>query len=450
MRRRGLRIADAALVFVALAPTWVRGQADRAPAAERPNIVVILADDVGWGDVGFNGRTTWRTPNLDRLASQGTVLRRFYAGAVTCAPSRAVLLTGRHTIHNRVTRNDDDLPAEEVTIAEALKPLGYRTALFGKWHHGRPRVEGGDYVHPIDQGFDEFFGFTDAQHAWEKFPEKLWEDRSMVASSGYADDLFAARAAKFLAQRGRDRMPFLLYLPLTSGHFDIEAPEDEVARHRGRFPEKDPELPLNATYAAMITRFDAHVGQVIEALDHAGLSENTLVIVTSDHGATFELGNQGTCNAHDSNAPFRGQKRTLWEGGIRVPAVVRWPGQVAAGAVTDEPMHMADLFPTLLGVIGVEPEPAWTLDGVDLLPAWRGRGPVPERTLFWEWRSEGSEQVAAMRGRHKLVISRGGKPELYDVVADPAERRDIAAECPEEVARLRAELEDWLATEAKP
>jgi len=410
-----------------------------------PNVVVILADDLGWGDVGFNGRTEWATPNLDRLAGQGTVFKRWYTAAVVCAPSRAAMLTGKATIHNGVSRNDADLPASEVTLAEALKARGYATGLFGKWHHGKPRAGEKTYVHPMDQGFDEFFGFTDAVHAWEKFPEKLWDGRAMKPVSGYADDLF------------------------TSTHFNIEAPEDEVARHRGKFAgtekdsarprgkfagtEKDSARPLNATYAAMVTRLDRNVGRLLAAVDTLGLTDKTMVVFTSDHGATFEQGNQGASAFHDSNRPFRGQKRTLWEGGIRVPAVVRWPGHVPAGEVVDYVVQMTDLFPSVLTAAGGRPDPSWKVDGRDILYYWTSHPhepcapAAPGGTQFWEWRGEGSNQLAAMQGRFKLVITNGGRPELFDVEADPAERRNVVAEHPDLAKRLGAELKAWLATE---
>jgi arylsulfatase A len=357
------------------------------------------------------------------------------------------MLTGKSPIHCGVSRNEEDLPAEEVTVAEALKSRNYVTALFGKWHHGKPRSAAG-YVHPMDQGFDEFFGFTDAYHAFEKFPKTLWDGRESRPVSGYADDLFVARAVEFLRRR-RDR-PFFLYLPLIAAHFHIEAPEEEVALHRGRFPEADPSRPLNATYAAMVTRLDKNVGTVLTALDELGLAENTLVVFTSDHGATFEAGNRGTSAALDSNRPFRGQKRTVWEGGIRVPTVVRWPGRVPAGAVSQQPMQMIDLFPTFLAAAGGTPEASLHLDGINLLPAWTGRAPLSERTLFWEWRGEGADQVASMRGDLKLVIHRGGKPELYNLSSDPEERRDVASSYPDACEELRDALETWLASERRP
>jgi arylsulfatase A-like enzyme len=421
-----------------------------ARGAERaPNIVLIYADDLGWGDVGFNGRTEWATPNLDRLGARGTIFKRFYTAAVVCAPSRAAMLTGKSTIHCGVSRNDGDLPAAEVTIAEALKARGYTTALFGKWHHGKPvsTAENGalGYVHPMDQGFDEFFGFTDAVHAWEKFPRELWDGRALRPVSGYADDQFTERALDFL-RRNRDR-PFFLYLPLISAHFHIQAPEEEIARHRGKLPEADPSRPLNATYAAMVTRLDREVGQVVDAVEELGLSGQTLIVFASDHGATFEQGNQGTSNALDSNRPFRGQKRTLWEGGVRVPALACWPGHIPSGVVSEGIVQTIDLLPTFLAVAGTAPEASWKVDGVNLLPAWTGQAPYPDRALFWEWRSEGIHQLAALRGNLKLVITQGGKPEVFDVVTDPAERRNITAERPGDARRLQDELKAWLGTE---
>jgi len=429
-------------------------------AAERaPNIVLILADDLGWNDVGFNGRREWATPNLDRLAGRGTVFSRFYTAAVVCAPSRAALMTGKYTIHDGVSRNNDDLPREEVTIAEALKARGYATALFGKWHHGKARASSAEtkggkddsatgYVHPMDQGFDEFFGFTDATHAWEKFPETLWDGRKRVPVSGYADDLFTDHAVDFL-KRHRDR-PFFLYLPYIATHFHVEAPEDEVALHRGKFSEADPAQPVNATYAALVTRLDKNVGRVAQALKELGLEENTLLVFTSDHGATFEQGNRGASNALDSNRPFRGQKRTLWEGGVRVPAFACWPGHVPGGASSSAVLHMTDLFPTFLAAAGTAPEPEWKVDGLNVLPVWTGHAAGPERTLFWEWRSEGSDQLAALRGDLKLVVTRGGRPELYNVIKDPAERRDLAPQLPEVATQLNASLQAWLKTETRP
>ena len=195
------------LIFSALPSTL---QAD-APKAKRPNIVFLLADDLGWFDVGFNGRKDWATPNLDRLAKQGTVFRRWYTAAVVCAPSRAALMTGKYTIHNGVSANNADLPASQVTIADALKKQGYATALFGKWHHGRVRPKMKGYRHPLDLGFSEFVGFTNAVHAWEHFPKELWHGREKKPVTGYAATIFADHAIDFM-KRNKEK-PFFLYVP---------------------------------------------------------------------------------------------------------------------------------------------------------------------------------------------------------------------------------------------
>jgi arylsulfatase A-like enzyme len=426
----------------------VLGSAPFAGAAERkPNLIIILADDLGWGDVGFHGRKEWATPHLDRLASQGTCFQRWYTAAVVCAPSRAALMTGKYTIHNGVTANNDDLPRGETTLAEALKPLGYATALCGKWHHGKPRPGETDYVHPMDHGFDEFFGYTDARHAWEHFPKELWHGRAKKPVQGYAPTLLSDKSMEFISKH-RDR-PFFLYLAFIEPHLLIEAPPEDVAQFKGKFAEKDPSKPLNATYAAMITRLDKEIGRVLSHLDDLKLADETLIVFTSDHGATFEAGNQGTANFHDSNRPFRGHKRNLWEGGVRVPGVVRWPGKAPAGKVSNDIVHMTDVFPTLLAAAGGSPEPAWKVDGQNLLPVWTGRTPAQERTVFWEWRSEGYNQLAAMRGDFKLVSTGNNRPELFNVEADPAERRPINAEQPMLAQQLERELKAWLATETE-
>jgi arylsulfatase A-like enzyme len=411
----------------------------------RPNLLFLLADDLGWSDVSFNGRKEWSTPNLDRAASQGTTFTRWYSAATVCAPSRACLLTGKYTIHNGVRNNAADLPASEVTIAEALKPLGYTTALIGKWHKGA-RADGG-FTHPLDQGFDTTFGYLDARHAWEHFPKTLFRGRESVPVQGYSCDIIADEAIRFLETRRSN--PFFLYLPFIESHFHVEAPEEDVARFRGKFPERDPAEPTNARYAAMITRLDAAIGRVLKALDASGLGGNTLVAFTSDNGATFETGNKGASAFHDSNRPFRGQKRSLEEGGIREPAFVRWPGRVPAGRRIDDPVHMIDVMPTFLAAAGGTVDPGWKVDGANLLDFWTGKAKAPDRTLFWEWQVEGGNMHAASRGDFKL-LEIGGNQFLYNIRNDPGERRTLAAEYPEIFKQLQAELKAWLETAVVP
>ena len=261
------------------------------------------------------------------------------------------------------------------------------------------------------------------------FPSQLWNGRERVAVSGYIDDLITDHAVEFVDKH--KQRPFFLYLAYVATHFGIAAPADEVARHRGKFAETDPELPLNATYAAMVTRLDRNIGRFVDTLKRLDLSRETLIVFASDHGATFESGNLGTSAALDSNRPFRGQKRTLWEGGIRVPAFVCWPGTIPEGVVAQEVVQLTDLLPTFVAAGGGHVDPAWHADGINQLAVWTGNAVATDRTLFWEWQSEGSNQLAALRGPLKIVVTQGGKPELYDVVANPAERRDISAQHPE-------------------
>src|SRR5262249_3604867 len=255
---------------------------------------------------------------------------------------------------------------------------------------------------------------------------ELWFGRDKKAVKGYANGMFTEHAIDFIRRhKGR---PFFLYLPYIATHFHIQAPPEDVAEHKGKFKEQDGKSPINATYAAMVTRLDKEVGKVLKTLDDLKLAGDTLVVFSSDHGATFEAGNKGASAFHDSNRPFRGQKRTLWEGGIRVPGVVRWPGQVPAGKVSQEVMHMTDVFPTFLSAARARPDPAWKVTGHDMLGVWRGKEKAPDRPLFWEWRTEGYNQLAAMRGDWKLVVTGTAPPELFHVVSDPAERRNRTAE----------------------
>jgi arylsulfatase A len=420
-----------------------------ALAAQRgPNILMIYADDLGWGDVSFNGRTQWETPNLDQLAREGTCFKRWYTAAAVCAPSRAALMTGRYSIHNGVTGNFSlDLPSDEVTIAEALKMHGYATALFGKWHHGYRRPGMTTYTHPMDQGFDTFFGYTDAVDAWQKFPKKLWDGRSEKPVQGYADTLFADQAVDFISRRKPADEPFFIYLAFVAPHGVQEAPEDEIQAHLHDFTDAPlASARLQATYAAQVTQMDKEIARVLKALADAKLDANTLVVFSSDHGSGYELFQKGTSVVLDSNKPFRGQKRTLWEGGVRVPAIVRWPGHVPAGKTSQEIIHMIDLFPTFLAAAGTAPDPAWKIDGVNVLEALEGKAPAPQRTIFWEWDEGGNRQLAALQDNLKLVINADNKAELYDVVIDPAERIDRSDLYRKQTRAMVAATRAWYAT----
>ncbi len=250
-------------------------------------------------------------------------------------------------------------------------------------------------------------------------------------------------------RRHKER-PFFLYLALTAPHLFIEAPDEDVAEYKGKFPERDLAVPVYATYAAMIARLDKEVGRILATLDAEGIADETLVVFTSDHGATFETRTVSAPAFHDSNRPFRGQKRTLWEGGIRVPAIVRWPGRVPSGNVSSEIVHMIDVMPTFLAAAGGRPDPVWKVGGWNMLSVWTGAEKAPARTMFWEWRSEGYYHLAAMRGDLKVVVTGDNPPELFNVETDPAERRTIAGEHRDLVKALVSDLDGWLATETAP
>lgn len=405
----------------------------------KPNLVILYADDMGYNDVSFNGRKEWSTPNLDRIASQGTIFDRWYTAYPLCCPSRAALLTGRYGIHTTVRNNQTDIPAGETTIAEALKPQGYRSALIGKWHKGSPPV-----THPLDQGFDETFGYGDAREAWEHFPKKLWRGRQQETVSGFSSDILAGEAQKFISTNKAN--PFFLYVPFIEPHFWIESPEENLKKYRGKFPEKDPSKPVNAHYAAMIERLDAAIGRIVKTIDDAGLGSNTLIMFSSDNGATFEDRTYGAPAFHDSNRPFRGQKRSLEEGGIRMPSFVRWTGHVPSGKRSDAVVHMTDVMPSFLGAAGVTPIAAWGVDGANMLDVWMGKAKAPDRTVFWEFNVEGWNMYAAMRGDWKYLQMGEVNKWLYNVKDDPGERRTRAQEYPEIFKGLQADLQTWLKT----
>ena len=276
-------------------------------------------------------------------------------------------------------------------------------------------------------------------------PTSFTKAENSSRSQGYANDLFTDRAVDYLKRHRGGPLPSLTSPPTSIS----KLPLTRSSFTRGSSPRLTPTSRSTPPMRRWSPAWTAISAVSWPRSYDLKLADNTIVLFTSDHGATFESGNQGTSNALDSNHPFRGQKRTLWEGGVRVPGIVRWPGHVPAGKVSDEVIIMTDLFPTLLATTGSTPEATWKVDGLNVLPAWLGQGHVPERTLFWEWRSEGSNQIAAMRGQYKLVGVNNGSPELFNVEADPGERRNIIAEHGDLANRLKAELKAWLATETR-
>jgi arylsulfatase A-like enzyme len=462
------------LALAAPGPSLAQG------AGTPPNIVFILADDLGWGDLGSYGQRRIETPSLDALAARGMRFTQHYAGNAVCAPSRGVLLTGRHPGHAAVRDNRElqpegqwPLPGPELTIAELLKPLGYATGAMGKWGLGPPGSEGD----PLKQGFDHFFGYNCQRQAHGYYPSYLWDDsqrvvlgnpetpphqklaagadpldsKSYAAFAGdvYAPDVIWARARDFIrANRAR---PFFAFLPTTVPHLALSVPEDSLARYRGRFAETPytgdkrylPQQAPRAAYAAMVTRLDREVGRILDLVAELGLEERTIVVFTSDNGPTFDVG--GADSAFFGSAGrFRGLKGSLYEGGLRVPAIVSWKGRVAAGATSDRVTGFEDWLPTLLELAGAAGSVPPRVDGVSFAPTLLGRAQEPRPWLYRELAGYGGQQMVRVGDwtgvRQGLAKPAAPRLELYDLASDVAQARDVAAANPDVVARLEAVL----------
>ncbi len=436
----------------------------QAFAAERPNIVYILADDLGYGDLGCYGQKDIRTPHLDQMAREGMRFTQHYAGSPVCAPSRSCLMTGQHTGHTPIRGNKEvrpegqwPLPADAVTLAEVLKKAGYVTGAFGKWGLGYPGSEGD----PINQGFDEFFGYNCQRLAHSQYPYHLWHNKTKVMLRGnedhknqqYAPDLIQKQALAFI-ESNKDR-PFFLYVPCTLPHAELLVPEDEIVKsYRGRWPEKPykgvdsgPRYKLGpyascptpkANYAAMVTRLDMYVGQIRAKLKELGLERNTLIIFSSDNGPHAEGGANPAY--FKSNDGLRGKKRDVYEGGIRVPMIACWPGKIAPGTVSDHVSAFWDVLPTLAELVGVEPPK--NIDGISFLPTLLGH-PEQQRQhkyLYWEFYEGGGKQAVRLgdwKGvRLHVARNPNGPIELYNLKNDLHEDHNVAAEHPEVVSQI--------------
>ena len=423
--------------------------------ASRPNVILIQADDLGYGDIGSYGQTKFATPNIDRLASEGTRFTQYYSGSTVCAPSRAALMLGLHTGHNWIRGNGEvPLRAEDVTLPEVLKSAGYQTAVIGKWGLGLEGTAG----RPNEQGVDEFFGFLHHRHAHRQYATHLWRNEARVeydVTRDYANDLFSAEALRYLQQPRRD--PFFLYLAYTVPHAELRVPEDSLAEYRGRFPETPyvdaradeytPAPPFDRTgyrsqptphaaFAAMIARMDRDIGRLVAALHETGLAKNTIVLFTSDNGPHREGG--ADPEFFDSNGPLRGIKRDLTEGGIRVPMIAWAPGRVPGGAVSTQVWAHWDLLPTLADIAGATTPSG--LDGTSMKAPLLGGAVTAHPPLYWEFTERGFQQAVRM-GQWKALRLKAGAPlELYDLDADLGETRDLAATRPEIVARVEEYL----------
>jgi arylsulfatase A len=433
-----------------------------ASAPPRPNVVFILADDLGYGDLGCYGQTKIRTPNIDRMASGGTRFTNFYSGCTVCAPSRCTLMTGKHLGHAAVRDNMQRGPGLEgqhpmdpgtITVAQILRRAGYATAIVGKWGLGMPE----DHSSPLDFGFDHHYGYLCQGMAHTYYPPYLWRDnvkemlagnppyaygqRGVIESSGktYSHDLMTGDALAWI--RAHRSEPFFLYLAFTIPHLSLQVPEDSLAEYRGNWSE----TPMNssthyanhaaprAAYAAMITRMDRDVGRLIGLIQELGLDDRTIMFFASDNGAVFPLAGTDPEFFH-SNGNLRGYKQDLYEGGIRTPFIARWTGRIKAGATSPLAGAFWDILPTLCDLAGAQ-APA-DIDGLSIAPTLLGQsGQRLHEYLYWEYHGAGGAQAVRFGDwkaiRNNVRKAPSARPELYNLAADPGEKVNVAEEHPD-------------------
>jgi len=437
-------------------------ESQSAAAGSQPNIIFILADDMGYGDISALGQENFKTPNLDRMMDEGLFLSNHYSGSTVCAPSRAALMTGNHTgrlwqrgnfiigpPRREIEFREDPL---DLTIATRLQEAGYHTALIGK---SPVSCNGIDPYLPNKKGFDHFFGFISHRAAHRHYPDTLIRNGETVLLPGnegytgaiYGGDLFLDESLRYLEERQDESAPFFLHLAISQPHADLAVPAEFEAPFIGRF-EEDPidsggyvDAPHpKATYAGMISYVDHTVRRVLQKLHELGIEENTLVIFSSDNGSYSEGGYD--YSMLDSNAPFRGGKRDLYEGGIRVPTIAWWPGTIAPGSRSDHVSAFWDFAPTALELAGL-PRPD-TMDGISYLPALLGQETVQEshEYLYWEFHARGGRQAVRYgdwKGVRLGFFDDPNSPiELYNLREDPAEVNDLSAEQPEIVEKIDA------------
>ncbi|GEP97510.1 arylsulfatase [Chitinophaga cymbidii] len=431
-------------------------------ATKKPNIVLILADDLGYGDVGCFGQTKIHTPYLDSLATRGIRLTQFYAGTTVCAPSRSSLMTGQHTGHTPIRGNREiqpegqwPLPDTVSTIAEILQKAGYATGAFGKWGLGAV----GSVGDPVKRGFGEFFGYNCQRQSHNFFPDHLWHNDQRIdypntpdSQNVYAAQEIQERALAFIDAHKEE--PFFLFLPYTLPHAALQLPagDSTFEYYKKAFNEQPRPVPAtwdgkgyqpqaypHAAYAAMVSRLDTYAGQVLHKLRDLGLDSNTIVIFTSDNGPHQEGGHDP--DFFKSNGPFRGIKRDVYEGGIHEPMIVSWPGHIRPGATSEHVGAFWDFMPTFAELAGVA-APSQT-DGISFLPALTGKGTQRQHDyLYWEFHEKGGRRAVRM-GNWKavqldVIAQPDGPVELYQLDSDPGEEKDVAAQHPEIVEKMRA------------
>ncbi len=408
------------------------GQAESL--SKKPNIILIMADDLGYGDLGCYGNSSVRTPNLDSLAEGGLRFTDFHSNGAVCSPTRAALLTGRYQqrcgidgVFTARGHRHTGMALDEVTFAEQLKAAGYATALFGKWHLGYPMA-----LNPTKQGFDEFRGYVSGNvdyhsHVDQQGYQDWWKNCELLPEKGYVTDLITKHGVRFIQENKNG--PFCLYLAHEAPHYPYQGRTDEAHRRPGASGQvhgnrKD----RRGAYQEMIEAMDQGIGEVVATVNRLGLKRRTFIFFCSDNGAT----NVG------SNGLLRGGKGSLWEGGHRVPAIAYWPGKIRPGSVTGETALTMDLFATLITIGGATLPRDRPIDGVNLLPLLLEGKTLPERTSFWRYRG----QKAARKGQWKL-LGRADELQLYNLAEDPAETRNVAASEHQRVKRLLKELQHW-------
>ena len=432
----------------------------------KPNVIYILADDLGYGDLSCYGQEKFITPNIDKLAKEGMLFTQNYAGCSVCAPSRFALMTGLNTGHTFVRGNIEvepegqiPIPKATFTIAELLKQKGYTTGVFGKWGLGSPGSEGD----PLQQGFDTFYGYNCQKLAHNYYPDHLWDNENKVILTGneglkkeqYAPDLIHSQALLFIAKHQKE--PFFMYYASVFPHAELAAPKAYMDKFIGKLnPEKayvgtddgkgfrkgdyGSQPYSHAAFAAMITLLDDQVGEIVSKIKELGLENNTIIIFTSDNGPHQEGG--ADPDYFNSNGPYRGYKRDLYEGGIRVPMIAKWKGKITEGSKTDHISAFWDFMPTLAELEGVKINTA--IDGISFLPTLLNKGAQKQHLyLYWEFHELNGRQ-AIRQGKWKLIRYNVNKKEnyqLYNLKNDIAETNDLASKMPEKVAELSKILE---------
>ncbi len=428
--------------LLSLSANAAQAQARTTPSQDttRPNIVLIITDDMGWADLGSYGAPDVRTPHLDALAAAGARLTDFYANGVLCTPTRAGLISGRYqqrfgmevALPSEAPAGGRGLTASPYSLPQLLRTSGYATALVGKWHLGyntehSPNAHGFDYFFGLKSGYHDFY-----THRGRDGKPDLWQNDQPIERTGYMTDLITDESAKFIAQHAHRQ--FFIDVAYNAPHWPYQVPDRATpARDSAvHLMPSDSATSTRADYVAMVERVDHGVGRILRALDSLGIANNTLVIFTNDNGGEW-LAN---------NAPLFNRKWTVWEGGIRVPTIVRWPGRIPAGVVSDQVGITMDLTASMLAASGTKVPAAARLEGMNLLPILEGKSPEVERTLFWRTTAGGQNQKAVRRGDWKLVVD-GTHEFVFNVRTDLSERHDLANRRQDVARGLRTLLNAW-------